>query len=330
MKVIEKARTSEAIESALRTIGTEREALELLQRALQRPGLREGFEAAVAAIARQQGRLLVPGRGKSGIMARKVAATMTSTGTPAQFLHPAEASHGDLGAIASGDTVLAITWSGETTELGDIIGHSRRFGNTLIVVTANPASTAGRAADICLALPEVQEACPNDLAPTSSTTVQVVLGDALAIALVERRGFSRSDFLTFHPGGRLGAKLTSVERLMGVGEAIPAVGLRATIRDAAIEMSRKRYGGTAVVGERGELAGAFTDGDLRRSFAADTLDEGVALHMSRHPITVTRDALTSDALRIMNQNAITLLFVCEGRRLVGALHLHDLLRSGAA
>ena len=320
--------TAGAANSAIRTVRIEQAALARLEQALHDQRLRTALDAALEIIARRTGRLIVTGMGKSGIVARKIAATMTSTGTPAQFLHPAEASHGDLGTITPGDVVLAISWSGETAELNDILGYARPHAQPIICLTARAHRTRGRAGDVCLELPEVEEACPNNLAPTSSTTLQLVLGDALAIALIEHRGFSRSDFLTFHPGGRIGAKYAVVERLMGVGDEIPVIGADATIRDAAIEMSRKRYGATAVVDGAGDLIGAFTDGDLRRSFAAGTLDDLIVQHMTRQPVTVMRTTPMADALRIMNENAITMLFVCEGRRLTGALHLHDVLRQG--
>jgi arabinose-5-phosphate isomerase len=316
--------------SALKTVRIEREALDLLANALHNSDLGRAFEKTVSTIAATRGRLIVTGMGKSGLVARKIAATMTSTGTPSAFIHPGEASHGDLGMITPDDIVLAITWSGETTELGDIIAYCRRFAVTLIVATSQPNSTAARAADICVILPHVHEACPNQLAPTSSTTVQTVVGDALAVALIEERGFSRSDFLTFHPGGQLGAQFVTVERLMGTGDEIPTVTLGATLMDAAIEMSRKRYGSTAVVDGHGNLMGAFTDGDLRRSFAANRLHEAIKPHMTPNPLTVSASTLSTEALRIMNENAITVLFVCEGARLVGALHLHDVLRAGIA
>jgi arabinose-5-phosphate isomerase len=316
--------------SALRTTRIEIEALQTLKEALRAAPLREGFLAAVTAISNQSGRLIVTGMGKSGLVGRKIAATMMSTGTPAVFLHPSEASHGDLGMIGHQDVVLALTWSGETTELGDIIAYSRRFGVKLIVMTAHADSTAGRAADICLALPRVLEACPNGLAPTSSTTVQVVLGDALAIALIERRGFTRSDFFTFHPGGRLGAQLTTVAQLMASGENMPMVRVGATLFDATIEMSQKRYGCTAIVDENDRLVGAFTDGDLRRSFSGQHLSDDIRHHMTATPIAVNPDMLTSEALRILNENAVSALFVCEQDKLVGVIHLHDILRVGVA
>lgn len=316
--------------SALRTTRIEIDALDALWSAMCKPPLRDAFVAAVTAIHDHQSRLIVTGMGKSGIIGRKIAATMTSTGTPALFLHPGEASHGDLGMIGHDDIVLAITWSGETTELGDIIAYCRRFGVKLIVATAHADSTAGRAADICLVLPKVREACPNELAPTSSTTVQAVLGDAMAVALIERRGFSRSDFLTFHPGGQLGAQLTTVANLMGSGDAIPVVQPGATLLDATIEMSRKRYGCTAVTDEAGMLLGAFTDGDVRRSFVSNRLEDDISLHMTTQPLTITPDALSTQALKVMNDNGVTVLFVCRDGRLEGIIHMHDILRAGVA
>ena len=316
--------------SALRTTRIEIDALQAFAEALRAPPLRQGFVAAVAAISSLSGRLIVTGMGKSGLVGRKIAATMTSTGTPSLFLHPGEASHGDLGMIGLEDVVMALSWSGETTELSDIIAYCRRFGVTLIVATAHADSTAGRAADICLALPRVREACPNELAPTSSTTVQAVLGDALAVALIERRGFTRSDFLTFHPGGQLGAQLTTVAQLMARDDDVPMVRTGATLLDATFEMSRKRYGCTAVVDGNDRLVGAFTDGDLRRSFASKHLGDDIREHMTATPISVGPDTLTSDALRILNDNAVLVLFVCEHTRLVGVIHLHDILRAGVA
>ncbi|MEO6216823.1 MAG: KpsF/GutQ family sugar-phosphate isomerase [Sphingomonas sp.] len=316
--------------SALRTTRIEIDALQAFAEALCAPPLRQGFTEAVAAIGALSGRLVVTGIGKSGLVGRKIAATMRSTGTPSLFLHPSEASHGDLGMIGHEDIVLALSWSGETTELGDIITYCRRFGVKLIVATASADSTAGRAADICLTLPHVREACPNQLAPTSSTTVQAVLGDALAVALIERRGFTRSDFLKFHPGGQLGAQLTTVAQLMARGGDVPKVRTGATLLDATVEMSRKRYGCTAVVDDNDRLVGAFTDGDLRRSFASKHLGDDIREHMTETPISVSPETLTSDALRILNDSAVSVLFVCFETRLVGVIHLHDILRAGVA
>lgn len=330
MQTVVNARDESGLLSALRTTRIEIEALQALGDALRAPPLRQAFLDAVTAIARQSGRLVVCGMGKSGLIGQKIAATMRSTGTPSLFLHPGEASHGDLGMIGHGDIVLALTWSGETAELGDIVAYCRRFAIPLIVATAQRDSTAGRAADICLALPAVREACPNELAPTSSTTVQTVLGDALAVALIERRGFTPSDFLTFHPGGRLGAQLSTVGQLMACDDAVPKVSGDATLVDATVEMSRKRFGCTAVVDDENRLIGAFTDGDLRRSFANTHLGSGIRAHMTAAALSIGPELLTSDALRIMNEKAVSVLFVCRDDRLIGVIHLHEILRAGVA
>ena len=314
--------------SAIKTLNVEMEALELLKIALQSPEMGQAVDRAIQALAATRGRVIVTGMGKSGHIARKIAATMRSTGTSALYLHPGEASHGDLGVITKQDVVLAITWSGETAELNDILHYCNHYGVTLIVATSHADSTAGRAADICLAMPPVREACPNALAPTSSTTLQMVLGDALAVALIEARGFSSSDFQVFHPGGRLGAQLSKVGQVMGTGDAIPRVGRDASLIGATVEMSHKRYGCTAVVDEDGRLVGAFTDGDLRRCIAAHDLNDNIGLHMSVNPLAVTPDTLASEALRMLNDNAVSVLFVEEGGKLVGIVHIHDIVRTG--
>lgn len=314
--------------SALKTIETEIQGLDSLKAVLETPSFRLSLDRAIEAMARTQGRVIVSGMGKSGHIGRKIAATLRSTGTPALFLHPGEASHGDLGLITEKDVVFAITWSGETSELGDIFHYCNRFGVTLIVATAWPKSTAARAADICLALPLVREACPNDLAPTSSTTLQLVLGDVLAVALIEARGFTSSDFRVFHPGGQLGAQLLAIDRIMGTDGAIPKVSREATLSSATIEMSRKRYGATAVVDEHDVLIGVFTDGDLRRCIAVHDLEDKIGLHMSPSPVTVPIGTLCSEALRIMNENAVSVIFVVDEGRLVGVAHMHDIVRTG--
>jgi len=317
--------------SAVRTVTAEIEGLKALAAALE-DGLRAPFEAAVEAMAAATGRIAVTGMGKSGHVARKIAATLASTGSPAFFLHPAEASHGDLGMVAQGDVVLALSWSGETPELRDVIHYAKRFAIPLVAVVAEPRSALAGAADVVLVLPKAEEACPNQLAPTTSTTMQLALGDALAMALVEARGFSAADFRDFHPGGRLGARLVTVADLMGRGEDAPAVGLDATIEQAIVEISRKRYGGASVVDADGRLVGAFTDGDLRRTLPAAGLQARVADHMTRTPVSVEPQTLATEALRVMNERPrpIMLLFVCDKGRLVGALHMHDLLRAGIA
>lgn len=316
--------------SALKTLDIEMQALETLKAALQAPELSQTIEKTIETIAGSTGLVIVTGMGKSGHIARKIAATMRSTGTSAMYLHPGEASHGDLGVITRSDIVLAITWSGETIELSDIFHYCRNYGVKVIVATSNPDSMAGRAADICLTLPRVREACPNAVAPTSSTTLQLVLGDALAVALIEARGFTSSDFHILHPGGNLGAKLCTIGQIMGTDEAIPRVGRDASLSSATLEMSRKRYGCTAVVDDEDRLIGVFTDGDLRRCIAVHDLADNIGAHMSPDPLRVTPDTLASDALWILNKNAVSVLFVEEKGKLVGIVHIHDIVKAGVA
>ena len=316
------------VSSALKTLDIEIDGLNDLKRALSDSSLGNAFERAVEAFASTKGRIIVTGIGKSGHIARKVAATFVSTGTSALYLHPGEASHGDLGTISTDDVVFAITWSGTTKELSDIINYCKINKQTLVVATAHPNSWVGEAADICLTLPMVREACPNELAPTSSTTAQVVLGDALAVALIEARGFSPHNFSILHPGGLLGARLTTLDKVMGTGEALPRVSLDATLRSATIEMSRKRYGCTAIVDDEDNLVGAFTDGDLRRCIAVNDLDDAIANHMSPNPVTASASMMAVDALSLMNDSAVSVLFVTNQNKLVGIVHMHDLVRLG--
>ena len=293
-------------------------------------GLGEAFGESVAVIAGAPGRVAVTGMGKSGHVARKIAATLSSTGRPAFFLHPAEASHGDLGMVTAGDVVLALSWSGETPELRDVIHHCARFDLPLIAMTSEEGSALARAADVALVLPKAEEACPNRLAPTTSTTMQMAFGDALAIALLEARGFSGRDFRTFHPGGKLGAQLVTVRDLMLAGEHLPSVSSGATLSEAILAITRARCGGVGVVDGEGRLVGAFTDGDLRRALAKADLGAPVADHMNPKPVFVDPSILATEALREMNERErpILLLFACEAGRLVGAVHMHDLLRVG--
>ena len=312
----------------MHTLNVEAEAIRALSRTLSGEPLRSAFEAAADLIVQSSGRVVVTGMGKSGLVGRKVAATFASTGTPAFYLHPAEAGHGDLGMVTRSDIVLALSWSGETKELSDVVTYCRRFRIPLIAITSRPASALARSADIALLLPRVQEACPHDLAPTSSTTLQVVIGDALAVALIELRGFSPEEFGIFHPKGGLGARLVRVRDLMSRDDAIPKVLRSATISEATIEMSRKRLGVTAIVDDDGWLVGAFTDGDLRRSLATAERDEPVGAYMTLAPLTVASTALASEALALMSERNITQIFALEEQRLVGILHLHDALRAG--
>ncbi|WP_174290851.1 KpsF/GutQ family sugar-phosphate isomerase [Sphingomonas bacterium] len=322
--------TRSPLASALRTIEIERRALDALAQQMDGTDLGAVFTHVVELIVSTPGRIILTGMGKSGLVARKIAATLASTGTPSMFLHPSEASHGDLGVITGGDIVLALSWSGETSELADILNHCARFGIKLIGVTAGRTSTLARCSDLAMVLPQVQEACPNDLAPTSSTTIQACLGDALAVAALERRRFSSDDFRVLHPRGQLGARLVRVADIMSTGHEIPEVALNASIAEATLEMTTKRFGITAVLDKDGGLAGAFSDGDLRRSLASASINNPVKHHMSLQPFVVSADALATEALAVMNMNKISQLFVCDNDQLIGIVHVHDVLRVGVA
>jgi arabinose-5-phosphate isomerase len=324
-----KPATHAYIASALRTLETEREGLAALAAAMC-DGLGRPFVAAVDAIRRAHGRLIVTGMGKSGHVARKIAATLASTGTPAFFVHAADASHGDLGMITSDDVMLVLSWSGETEELKNLIGYSRRFGIALIAVTVSTDSTLGKAADIVLALPQADEACPHNLTPTTSTLMQLALGDALAIALLESRGFTAIDFGVFHPGGKLGAALKMIRDVMHPGAAIPLIARGALMSEAIVEMSAKGFGCVAVTDTDGKLAGVITDGDLRRHMRVDLLQAPVDEIMTPAPKTVRPDQLLGEALQLLNASKITALIVVEAERPVGIVHFHDLLRAGVA
>jgi arabinose-5-phosphate isomerase len=271
---------------------------------------------------------MTTGLGKSGHVARKVAATLASTGTLATFLHAAEASHGDLGMIGPADLIIAFSWSGETVELRNIISYSRRFRVTLIAITSSRDSTLGASADICLELPQVAEACPHGLAPTTSATVQMVFGDALAMALLSIRKFRSADFHRFHPGGKLGSALMTLEELMHDGDALPLAGTSARMADAILTMTEKAFGILAVVDEAGELAGVITDGDLRRSMSPGLLGRTAAEIMTKRPRTMLPSTLAGTALGEMNAAKITAILVVRERRPVGVVHIHDLLRAG--
>jgi arabinose-5-phosphate isomerase len=324
-----KAAASPHIASALRTLDTERDGVTALAAAMSN-GLGGAFVAAVEAIRNASGRVIVTGMGKSGHVGRKIAATLASTGTPAFFVHAADASHGDLGMIKPDDVMLALSWSGETEELKDLINFSRRFRIALIAVTASADSTLGNAADIVLALPAVREACPHNLAPTTSSLMQLALGDALAIALLESKGFSAMDFGVFHPRGQLGAALKFVRNVMHPGAAVPLIWRGAPMSEAIVEMSAKGFGCVAVVEANGKLAGVITDGDLRRHMRADLLQASVDDIMTTSPKVVRPDQLVGEALQFLNSSKITALIVVEAERPVGILNFHDLLRAGVA
>lgn len=319
----------DAVASAERTIGTEVAALGEVKSALAGP-LGRAFAKAVALMAACEGRVVVTGMGKSGHVSGKIAATLASTGTPAQFVHPAEASHGDLGMITARDIVLALSWSGESKELAPILSYAKRFAVPVIAITSRATSALGRAADVALVLPTAQEACPLGLAPTSSAIEQLAIGDALAVALIERRGFTAADFHVFHPGGRLGARLQFVRDMMHEGERMPLAPLGTAMSEAILAMTAKGFGILGVLDGSGALAGVITDGDLRRHLVNGLLSRSVDEVMSARPKTVEPGVMAAQALEMMNSAKISALFVTEAGKPVGILHMHDLLREGVA
>jgi arabinose-5-phosphate isomerase len=315
--------------SAVRTLELEEQGLNAL-RAMLGNGLGDAFEKAVAMLAAARGRVIVTGIGKSGHIGQKVAATFASTGTPSFFVHPSEASHGDLGMVARDDVILALSWSGETVELGNIITYSRRFAVGLIAITSKQDSALGKSADVVLELPRAKEACPHGLAPTTSTTMQLALGDCLAIALLEHKGFTAHDFRVFHPGGSLGAQLKHVSDLMHKGEALPLVPLDTAMSEVIVTMTTKSFGCVGVVDAAGALAGMITDGDLRRHMGDGLLARRASDIMTRRPNTLSPGMLASAALEQINSLKRTQMFVVEDGRPVGIVHVHDLLRAGVA
>lgn len=318
-----------ALEAARKSVEIEEAGVGQLRAALDGP-LGDALEQAIATIKAARGKVIVSGMGKSGHIGRKVAATLASTGTPAFFLHPAEASHGDLGMVTADDVVLAFSWSGETAELADLIEYAKRFAIPLIAAASRRDSALGRSADILLELPQVEEACPNGLAPTTSTTIQLVLGDALAVALIEDRGFSAQDFRQFHPGGKLGARLHKVDDLMHSGLDMPLQPETAAMSEIILTMTGKRFGCVGLVDGAGRLAGIITDGDLRRHWTERMQDVQPGAIMTRAPLTAPLGSLASSALETMNRRKITVLFIVEDGRPAGVLHIHDLLRAGVA
>jgi arabinose-5-phosphate isomerase len=318
--------TGSYLDTARRVIRIEAQALAALEQ-----GLDGAFDRAVETILNARGRVIVSGMGKSGHIARKIAATLASTGTPAHFVHPAEASHGDLGMMAQGDAVLVLSNSGETPELADLIAYTRRFAIPLIGVASRPGSTLLRQADVALVLPQADEACGTGIVPTSSTTMTLALGDALAVALMEHRRFTPEHFRQFHPGGKLGARLSKVRDLMHTGDSLPMVGTDTPMSEALIEISRKGFGVVGVRGEDGRLAGIVTDGDLRRHMGDGLLAARAAQVMTPGPTTIAPDALAETAVELMTRRKITCLFVVDpagAGQAEGLLHIHDCLRVG--
>jgi arabinose-5-phosphate isomerase len=320
----------DVVESALRTISYGQQGLSALDAALQN-GLGTAFRQAAELIGTIDGRVVITGIGKSGHIGRKISASLASTGTPSFFVHPVEANHGDLGMITASDVVLALSWSGETAELQGLVSFTRRFSIPLIAMTSGEASTLAREADIVLLLPKAQEACPHGLAPTTSTLMQLALGDALAVALLEARGFSAADFRVYHPGGKLGAMLSHVSDLMHAGDRLPLVAKGCSMSDAIHELSAKRFGCVGVIDDDGRLCGVVTDGDIARHLDSNLGAMNVDQVMTQNPKTVGKDTLATAAMAILNKHSIgALLVVDEDKRPIGIVHFHDLLRVGVA
>ncbi len=314
------------------TIDTARRVLRLEAQGITAlaDGLDGGFLAALDLLFAVEGRVVVTGMGKSGHIARKIAATLASTGTPAQYVHPGEASHGDLGMVTRRDAVIALSNSGGTVELTDLVAHAARIGIPLIAITARANSPLAEAASVALVLPPVEEGCPMGLAPTTSTTMMLALGDALAVALLRRRGFSAQDFQLLHPGGTLGLKLKRVRQIMHVGDKLPLVGPNALMSEAIVVMSACSFGCVGVLDGEGRLIGVLTDGDLRRHMSPDLLSRPVRSVMTADPKTIRAEAIVEEAVALMNERKITSLFIVADKRPVGIIHLHDCLRAGVA
>lgn len=320
------ATTDRDLASARRVLELEAEGISALARQLDAT-----FAATLDILVAMTGRAIVTGMGKSGHVARKIAATLASTGTPAFFVHPAEASHGDLGMIAPGDAVIALSNSGETAELADVVAHVKRFEIPLIAITGNGGSALAKAADVALVLPNSGEACPMGLAPTTSTTVSLALGDAIAVALLERKGFSPDDFHALHPGGKLGRRLLKVADIMHGGDEVPLARADIPMSEALVHMTAKRFGCIGIVDEGGRLIGVITDGDLRRHMSHDLFGRLTGQVMTRGAKTIRPGAHAAEALHLMNARAITNLFVAEeDGRPIGIVHIHDCLRAGVA
>jgi arabinose-5-phosphate isomerase len=322
--------TSRSITSARKTLTIETQGMNALAAALDHD-LGANLVRAVDVILKATGRVIVSGMGKSGHIARKIAATMASTGTPASFVHPAEASHGDLGMITTNDVVVMLSNSGESAELKDMLNYCARFSVPMIAITANATSTMGRAADITLQIPKVQEACPNGLAPTTSTLLQLALGDALAMALLEAKGFSADDFRNYHPGGKLGAQIKHARDIMHKGQELPLCTVGDFLRDALPIMNQHKFGCIGVKAANGNLMGMITDGDLRRHIGSDLWSRAVEDVMTHNPTTIHGDMLAAEVIELINTKRITAVFVVdENKKPTGLIHIHDLLREGVS
>jgi len=311
--------------NAIKTIDTEIDAIKDLKELID-----ENLTKALDLIENAKGRIILTGMGKSGHIAKKIAASLASTGTPSFFMHPAEASHGDLGMVTEDDVIIAISNSGESRELIDILNYSKRFGIKLIAITKNPDSSLGKAGDIILKLPNSKEACPLGLAPTSSTTATLVLGDIITVAMIERKGFSKAQFNQRHPGGKLGSILQKVKDFMHTGAEMPILAENSGINEIIIEMTSKRLGCVGFINKQGELTGMFTDGDLRRCINQDLKSAKATDIMTKNPITINKEMFASEALKIMNEKKITNLFILEEGKPIGVIHIHDLLMNKVA
>lgn len=323
----QKLEKKSVLHSALKTVENEIAGIEALAKALN-TNISDAFLDAVRTIVNIQGRVVVTGLGKSGHIGVKIAATLASTGTPAFFVHAAEANHGDLGMIGRNDVILALSWSGETAELKGILNHSRRFKIPLIACTSGENSALGRQADILLLLPKVEEACPHGLAPTTSTMMQLALGDALAVALLEAHHFSASDFKIYHPGGSLGASLSFVRDVMHKGDKMPLVHAKTPMPQAMQELAAKHFGCVGVIDNKGNLIGIVTEGDLARNVNRDLSKLTVNDVMTKSPKTISPDAIIASAMALLNEYQISALLVVENSKPIGILHFHDLLRIG--
>jgi len=321
---VRRGRESEDIRRARRVLSIEADAIRALADRFD-----ARFDRALDLLAKCTSKVVVTGMGKSGIICRKIAATLTSTGTPAIFLHAAEATHGDSGVFAKGDTVVALSSSGETEEVVRLLPNIKRLSLPLIAMTGNVRSTLAREADVVLDVGVAEEACPMGLAPTASTTAALALGDAIAVALLERKGFRPSDFAVLHPSGALGRRFVKVEDLMHANEDVPLVNEKSSLRDTVLEMTGKRLGVTGVLNKQGHLVGVVTDGDLRRGLerSTDFRSSVAADVMTRNPKTVTPGSLAEEAVALMEKHSITSLFILAGKKPVGIIHLHDLLRA---
>jgi arabinose-5-phosphate isomerase len=310
---------------AVRTINLEIDTIIKL-----RDSLDESLTNALNVMQNAKGRIIITGMGKSGHIGKKIAASLASTGTPSFFVHPAEASHGDLGMITEEDVVIAISNSGESKELIDILNYCKRFGIKLIAITRNRESSLGKAGDIVLELPNNGEACPLGLAPTSSTTATLVLGDILTTGLIERKGFTKSDFNQRHPGGKLGSILQRVSDLMHSNSEMPILEENSNMQQVLLEMTSKRLGCVGFVNNSGELTGMLTDGDLRRCLSPEILNKKAVELMTKNPKTISKDVMASEALKIMHDKKITNIFIVENMKPIGVIHIHDLLNNGVA